>query len=343
MGQGCTNNVAGGQGLTEFPPEAGVRFGGILGTQYAVLQIHYDNPSLIPGIFDESALSMHYTSKLRKYDAGAFLVNTNWDDAVLPPGKVLTISGTCDLDKMPHPINIIGIGLHMHYRGAQTWLARRDATGVFKENIDMNLYWDFNKGPLVSLLNTPIVVNPGEQLETSCLWNTKQDTSPIHGGLSSNDEMCITWLLYYPVIDDPNFWLCQTSGDDDPYEVNGTYPYPWADQLHPHVGPSVPSSTIDFIQKAFTGARNNTCDGVPTQQFTLRPDGKCNPLGNTAQDPYYRIVCDASGNVDGQTLCDANCLSCKADLRALQPNTCATRPWGVNGTDIAVWFEGKCL
>jgi hypothetical protein len=42
---------------------------------------------------------------------------------------------------------------------------------------------------------------PGDKFITTCEYDTKNDTKPVAGGPSSQDEMCFAWVDYYPAND----------------------------------------------------------------------------------------------------------------------------------------------
>jgi hypothetical protein len=42
---------------------------------------------------------------------------------------------------------------------------------------------------------------PGDKFITTCEYDTKNDTKPVAGGPSSEDEMCFAWVDYYPAND----------------------------------------------------------------------------------------------------------------------------------------------
>ena len=51
-----------------LPEQAGFPMGPS-GTQYAILQIHYDNPDHLANVWDSSGFRVYYTPNLREYDA----------------------------------------------------------------------------------------------------------------------------------------------------------------------------------------------------------------------------------------------------------------------------------
>ena len=113
-------------GGTNFylPEEAGFPMGPS-GTQYAILQIHYDNPDLLDNVWDNSGFRLYYTPNLRQYDAGILEVGTF--DIVIPPGESAYKVGDvyegcpseCTTQNIPEgsEITIFASMLHAHLAG----------------------------------------------------------------------------------------------------------------------------------------------------------------------------------------------------------------------------------
>ena len=64
------------------PPEAGFS----VGNQNAIVQIHYDNPSMIEGFVDSSGVRMYITDQIRQYDAGLMWFGVDLKDISIPKG-----------------------------------------------------------------------------------------------------------------------------------------------------------------------------------------------------------------------------------------------------------------
>jgi len=48
------------------------------------------------------------------------------------------------------------------------------------------------------ILNNPIKISPGDSLKTYCEYDTSNSDKPVIGGEASNEEMCATFLQFYP-------------------------------------------------------------------------------------------------------------------------------------------------
>ena len=72
-----------GEGTLNLPENVGVGVLGELGYKSFRLEIHYDNPTLVPGVLDSSGVRVYYTSQLREHDLGVLSVG---DPALLLSG-----------------------------------------------------------------------------------------------------------------------------------------------------------------------------------------------------------------------------------------------------------------
>eukprot|EP01084_Bolivina_argentea_P186332 321214_1 len=85
-----------GQKSFFFPPNVGMEISGndIDPLQYVTMQIHYDNPKLIPNITDSSGLRIYYTPILRNESAAILTIAAN--DLFIPQGiSSVLINGYC--------------------------------------------------------------------------------------------------------------------------------------------------------------------------------------------------------------------------------------------------------
>uniref|UniRef100_A0AAY4CW32 DOMON domain-containing protein n=1 Tax=Denticeps clupeoides TaxID=299321 RepID=A0AAY4CW32_9TELE len=197
----------GGEGFT-YPPHAGLSIGTSIDPFFVLMEIHYDNPALHQGILDSSGLRFFYSSDLRRYDAG--IIETGvWVSLyhMLPPGMQEYISeGHCtqeclqeSLDhEMPSGIRVFAVLLHAHLAG------RAIRTRHFRGQKELrplahDSEFDFNFQEFLALSEERLLL-PGDHLITECKYNTKSRKQMTWGGLSTRDEMCLSYLLYYPRI-----------------------------------------------------------------------------------------------------------------------------------------------
>ncbi|MBN3307113.1 MOXD1 protein, partial [Amia calva] len=197
----------GGEGFM-YPPHVGLSIGTSLDPVYILMEVHYDNPTHQQGLTDSSGLRLFYTPVLRKYDAGVIETGV-WVSLyhMLPPGLPEYISqGHCtkeclqeSLDlEMPTGIRVFAVLLHSHLAG------RALRTRHFRKNKELQPLaydneFDFNFQEFQYLEEERLIL-PVYNLITECKYNTRDRKNMTWGGLSTRDEMCLSYLLYYPRI-----------------------------------------------------------------------------------------------------------------------------------------------
>ncbi|XP_050706207.1 MOXD1 homolog 1-like [Eriocheir sinensis] len=107
-------------------------------------------------------------------------------NASSPPPKVLP----------PEGIKVIQVLQHAHLLGKA--LTLRHIRGHRElPIIAQDLNYDFNY-QISRRLKKEVTVLPGDSFIQECLYDSKGRTDPTFGGLDSGDEMCQSFLLYYP-------------------------------------------------------------------------------------------------------------------------------------------------
>ncbi|XP_030051078.1 DBH-like monooxygenase protein 1 isoform X2 [Microcaecilia unicolor] len=197
----------GGEGFT-YPPHAGLSIGTPSDPKYVLMEIHYDNPSYLEGLIDSSGIQMFYTPHLRKYDAGVIETGI-WVSLyhMIPPGMPEFISeGHCTLEcleealnhEKPTGIHVFAVLLHTHLAG-QAIKTRHFRKGEEQKLLAYDNAFDFNFQEY-QLLQEERTILPGDNLVTECRYTTRGRSRMTWGGLSTRDEMCLSYLLYYPKI-----------------------------------------------------------------------------------------------------------------------------------------------
>lgn len=193
------------KGTTRFilPREAGIPV--TSSRPFLIMEIHYDNPDALVGNVDSSGIRVYYTNKMRKYEAGSLVLADSFVSRIGQP----VISGfkymhTCPSEctsKFSQPINVYGSFLHMHTTGMTIYTNRFSKEEQFLGKLSSVNFWNdrFQKS---RALPEPIILSPGQQLATTCVYDTSKRANTKFG-LSTRDEMCIHFLQYYPVQRDP--------------------------------------------------------------------------------------------------------------------------------------------
>jgi hypothetical protein len=185
----------------DWPPHVGYRLD--KGHKYYMMEIHYDNPTHRE-VEDSSGMNFYYTEKyFRKYDGGITSIGWNSADSriTIPPGRSrYELEGWCYSDctsKWPEPgMYVIGAKLHTHLRG------RSGKMRVFRDGVEQppmydDPYYDFDFQDF-AILPEEYHVLPGDVIKQECYYDTTGLKEPIHFGVATTNEMCHSWIMYYP-------------------------------------------------------------------------------------------------------------------------------------------------
>ncbi|GFG39849.1 hypothetical protein Cfor_08829, partial [Coptotermes formosanus] len=170
-----------------FPPEAGYPLDPDLGPRYFMMETHYNNLIQDSDITDSSGIRVYYTASLRLHDAGVLSVglDPNWRH-IIPPGQpeVLSeghcISACTEQALPPSGIKVFAVVLHTHLI------------------VDNNYNYRCEE---YRRLQKPVTLDPGDHLIAQCVYNSKGRTTITLGGLTTREEMCLVFALYYPRVD----------------------------------------------------------------------------------------------------------------------------------------------
>ncbi|XP_021269575.1 dopamine beta-hydroxylase isoform X1 [Numida meleagris] len=198
-----------------YPEEAGLAFGGPGSSRYLRLEIHYHNPLIFKGRRDSSGIRLYYTASLRPHDAGIMELGLVYTPMMaVPPGETaFVLTGYCT-DKCTQkalPVNGIRIfasQLHTHLAGRKvvTVLAR-DGRELQVVNADGHYSPHFQE---IRMLKEVVSVFPGDELFTTCTYNTEDRSNVTVGGFGIREEMCVNYVHYYP---QTQLELCKSTVD----------------------------------------------------------------------------------------------------------------------------------
>eukprot|EP01113_Clastostelium_recurvatum_P047859 TRINITY_DN85_c0_g2_i1.p1 TRINITY_DN85_c0_g2~~TRINITY_DN85_c0_g2_i1.p1 ORF type:complete len:635 (-),score=137.14 TRINITY_DN85_c0_g2_i1:138-2042(-) len=179
--------------------------------RFLMLQIHYNNPTLISGVTDHSGVRISYTKHLRQYDASMIILGDSALSAgPIPPGlsnyyKEFSCPSQCTA-KWPHDITVFGDWLHMHMIGNMGWGTRWDANNTFLGYTTRAEYFAFDKQQIADV---NFKIKRGDRINSHCVWDSRGRSEATQMGEDSNEEMCFEVLFYYPAI--PKFNFCGLS------------------------------------------------------------------------------------------------------------------------------------
>jgi len=190
-------------GNITLPKEAGYRIGSASShaSRHVILEIHYDNPTRAVDMVDSSGARLYYTSTIRQYDAGTITLG----DVVpsfsnIPPQQEFTeYEANCPTEctsKWPFDITVFSSFQHMHQIGKQMWSTHwRGPTMLGYLNRVDYFQFDFQQG---TPLNT--VIKRGDRINLHCAFDSSRRTAPTRFSIASEDEMCMEFISYYPLI-----------------------------------------------------------------------------------------------------------------------------------------------
>lgn len=192
-----------------YPAQVGQPIGGHDYNPYVVLEVHYNNQQSRAGLIDSSGLRFYYTHHLRQYDAGILEVGLEYTDKnSIPPDLLAPLVGFCPAQctrtamatsGRDEGIYVFAGQMHTHLTGVGSWTELiREGRLVGELQRDDHYSAHFQE---IRLLAEPVHVEPGDTLAHYCLYDTRKRANITLGGFATTDEMCVTYLHYYPRID----------------------------------------------------------------------------------------------------------------------------------------------
>ncbi|KAL5011590.1 hypothetical protein ScPMuIL_010141 [Solemya velum] len=189
----------------QLPDHVGFPIGGVSDPKLFMIQIHYHNPELQSDVRDSSGVRAYYTRKLRQYDAGVLIAGmiSNHINVVLPPSYEDFVSiGHCPSECLDQGIpdgrdgiQIVGVTHHAHLLGRRA-ITRHIRNGTELKPIaeDKILNFDFQG----KLFVDEVTVRRGDTIRVDCTYDTSNKESFTYGGFSTEEEMCLSHVIYYP-------------------------------------------------------------------------------------------------------------------------------------------------
>jgi len=188
----------------ELPPEAGFLIGdGESGNVTFRLQVHYNNPLGTSGQTDSSGLDLHVSTALREHDAGT-MVFGDIENIAIPPGMaayehISTCHGPATASILSEPMHVFGTAMHAHNIGSVLWSeVHRGGTLAYELNRDEPYLFDSQHMNPVDL-----VIEPGDEIQTHCIYDSSERTQTTMGGPGTMDEMCWNVVTYWPRVANP--------------------------------------------------------------------------------------------------------------------------------------------
>ena len=200
--------------------------------KYGILQVHYNNPNGLSGLVDRSGVLMNITSTAREYSAGFFITGISTGQIEVPPEKnAYGLAGV--RQQIPSSLNgkiVFSSVLHMHLIGKRIWTRLwRDGEVLIDPDTGTDALghkdaYDYN---FQSFDTRSVTFQSGDELQTTCIYeNTVQRGidfgNPraaaglsVSGGESTQEEMCLSFVAYYPATSASGMVSPQVVCDDD--------------------------------------------------------------------------------------------------------------------------------
>lgn len=179
-----------------MPDDVGLDLGSP--SDWFVLQVHYNNTAGHVDAMDRSGVAFCTTPAPRTHTAGVLTLGTS--SLNIPPGaQDHEETGTCGFFhtwSWPGPLHLLAGSPHMHEYG-RAFRTTLERLGGGTEVVTDVPVFDFESQGMVAI-EPEIVVNPGDTLRSTCVFDNPTDQT-VHFGEGTSDEMCFNFVLAYPI------------------------------------------------------------------------------------------------------------------------------------------------
>jgi len=180
-----------GRGDFALPEDVGLELPGP-GKLLAV-ELHYNNSGGAVAM-DQSGVEVCVTSKFRKNTATVSWLGT--ETINIPAKSTGMASGTCSPKRAgmnaTDPIHVLYSWPHMHKTGTHLKSVVNRADGKSDVMYDGDFSFNFQV-----LYDTPVLLNPGDTVTTTCTFNNPENRE-VAFGASTQQEMCFNFTYAWP-------------------------------------------------------------------------------------------------------------------------------------------------
>ncbi|XP_060070703.1 tyramine beta-hydroxylase-like [Ylistrum balloti] len=178
--------------------KAGFRIGDS-GYKFGTMEVHWSNPGLRDDYMDSSGMILHYTPVLRPYNLGNLITGDN--NFSIPPGRSSYVVNSkctsgCSAKLMSSSIYVVAGYNHMHQLGKAMTLFHK-ASGKEERILTYDPHYSF-ANPVVHIFDPPVEIRPGDELKTTCTFDSSEKRTITYQGDGASDEMCTSYIIYYP-------------------------------------------------------------------------------------------------------------------------------------------------
>jgi Copper type II ascorbate-dependent monooxygenase, C-terminal domain len=253
-----------------LPDKVGLQFGAAdEGFNSMRLEIHYNNPGHKSGVIDNGGVVFYYTTKIRPIQASITQIGDPFVSLTgQPVGNGLQehsfeCPSGCSQAALQSEVTVLSTSLHMHKSGVRAYNEQiRDGRVIRKTEVE---FFDFMQQGNQVVQTASFTIKPGDSFRTVCEYNSTNGTV---FGPSSDNEMCITFMLYYPrqTIGDRFAWVCARG-------------YPWEVCAANHTSRSI--ATDMDLDRTF-GSTQASRDGAQCQAPVVNGTGEDDDSGDSS-------------------------------------------------------------
>jgi hypothetical protein len=179
----------------ELPPEAG--FAEDPDTHY-VVQLHYVNAGDAK-VRDASGFNLCVSDQLRENDAD--IMAFGGTEFTIAAQSQLGVTCSIDVPSYGEVTHLFAAFPHMHRLGASISTEVVPQDGSPRVDLGKMDPWSFDAQRWLPIDH---VLVPGDHVETRCSWENPQ-THAVGFGPGIDDEMCYSFTMYYPRIENPEW------------------------------------------------------------------------------------------------------------------------------------------
>lgn len=163
---------------------------------YVILQVHYWNVAGYTDVRDRSGVALCTTQTPRPHEIGTSTLGS-LAIAIPPRARGHEVVGTCT-PAITEPVTIVASGPHMHERGVslRTEVLRGGSESEVEMLVDV-ARWDFNSQTAYAAPGGALVIQPGDVLRTTCVYDNPDDATAYFGERTEN-EMCFNFVSAFP-------------------------------------------------------------------------------------------------------------------------------------------------
>jgi hypothetical protein len=157
-----------------------------------VIQIHYHNFTGEPQT-DSSGLAIWWTTQQQTYQASVLRLGPT-GFVLEPQQEDAQVVGQCLMPQTSATLLDFGAAPHEHLFGTEV-TTQITSSGTTSTLVTVDP-WNFNAQQIYPENQ---IIHPGDQLVTTCHYNTMTAMGPVPYGETTEDEMCFDFLYVYPL------------------------------------------------------------------------------------------------------------------------------------------------